>query len=210
MIGTTRKFTTASAFVLAVAGAGVANAQDGGPWYVKGFGGFTFPQNDATTLNTPVGTAAGTIDYDTGYALGASAGYTLTPNIAVELEYAYRRADLKNDVSGDTNSNAVMLNGLYKFNPMGATGAWQPYVGGGIGWANIDVSTDNFGSFTRNDALAYQIIGGVSYAVSPQWNLLGEVRWFGTDYMSASGDYDVRFDVEYNTVDVLVGAAYSF
>ena len=75
-----------------------------GPWYVKGFGGFTFPQSDETTVQAPVGTAGGTIDYDTGYALGAAVGYSLTPNISAELEYAYRRADLKDDVSGDTES----------------------------------------------------------------------------------------------------------
>ena len=80
----------------------------------------------------------------------------------------------------------------------------------GLGWANIDVSTDDFGSFTRNDAFAYQVIGGVSYAVSPQLSLLGELRWFGTDNRRATGPNDTRFDVEYNTVDVLVGASYNF
>ena len=199
----------AATSVALVLGAAAASAQNG-PWYLKGFGGFTFPQSDATTVTAPVGTAGGTIDYDTGYALGAAVGYSLTPNISAELEYAYRQADLKNDVSGDTNSNAVMLNGIYKFDPMGATGAWQPYVGAGLGWANIDVNTENFGSFSRNDAFAYQVIGGVSYAVTPQWDLLGEVRWFGTDNRTADGNNGAKFDVEYNTVDVLVGASYNF
>lgn len=190
--------------------AGAQGFDTGGPFYLKGFGGFTFPTSDKTTVRAPVGSASGTIDYDTGWALGAAVGYEITPSFAAELEYAYRRADLKNDVSGDTNSNAVMLNGIYNFGSMGATGAWQPYVGAGLGWANIDVSTDDFGSFTRNDAFAYQLIGGVSYAVSPQLSLLGELRWFGTDNRKASGPNDARLDVEYNTVDVLVGASYNF
>ncbi len=202
-----------AAAVMALGLGTAASAQGfgaGGPFYVKGFGGFTFPTSDATTINAPVGSASGTIDYDTGWALGAAVGYDITPNIAAELEYAYRAADLKNDISGDTNSNAVMVNGIYKFNSMGATGAWQPYVGGGLGWANIDVSTDDFGSYTRNDAWAYQLIGGVSYKVSPQLSLLGELRWFGTDNRKATGPNDTSLDVEYNTVDVLVGASYSF
>ncbi len=81
-----------------------------------------------------------------------------------------------------------MLNALYKFNPMGANGAWQPYLGGGVGLANVDVATDDFGDFKQDTALAYQAIGGVAYNFSPQWSLLGEVRWFGTE----SGNYDGR------------------
>lgn len=203
----------AVAAVVALGLGTAASAQtfgEGGPFYLKGFGGFTFPQSDKTTIDAPIGTATGTIDYDTGWALGAAVGYDITPNIAAELEYAYRTADLKNDVDGDTNSNAVMVNGIYKFNPMGTTGAWQPYVGGGLGWANIDVATDDFGSYTRNDAFAYQFIGGVSYRISPQLSLLGELRYFGTDNRKASGKNDTRLDVEYNTVDVLVGASYNF
>jgi opacity protein-like surface antigen len=201
----------AAAAVVALGLATAANAQGlGGPFYLKGFGGFTFPQSDATDIDTPAGSASGTIDYDTGWALGAAVGYSITPNIAAELEYAYRAADLKNDVSGDTNSNAVMVNAIYNFGSMGATGAWKPYVGGGLGWANIDVSTDDFGSFTRNDAFAYQFIGGVAYQISPQLSLLGELRWFGTDNRKADGPNDTSFDVEYNTVDVLVGASYNF
>jgi len=79
----------AATSVALVLGAAAASAQNG-PWYLKGFGGFTFPQSDATTVTAPVGTAGGTIDYDTGYALGAAVGYSLTPNISAELEYAYR------------------------------------------------------------------------------------------------------------------------
>ena len=45
---------------------------------------------------------------------------------------------------------------------------------------------------------------------TPQLSLLGELRWFGTDNRRASGPNDTRFDVEYNTVDVLVGASYNF
>ena len=204
-------YTAAAVMALGLGTAASAQGYgDGGPFYLKGFGGFTFPSSNSTDINTPAGSASGTIDYNSGWALGAAVGYDITPNIAAEFEYAYRQADLKNDVGGDTNSNALMLNGIYKFNSMGATGAWQPYVGGGLGWANIDVSTDDFGSYTRNDAFAYQFIGGVSYKVSPQVSLLGELRWFGTDNRSASGANDTRLDVEYNTFDVLVGASYNF
>ena len=32
-------------------------------------------------------------DYDTGYTLGVAVGAAFTPNISIEIEYAYRSAD---------------------------------------------------------------------------------------------------------------------
>jgi opacity protein-like surface antigen len=103
-----------------------------------------------------------------------------------------------------------LANAIYKFTGLGATGQVQPYVGGGLGWANIDVATDDFGSFTRNDGFAYQLIGGVAYAVNPAVSLLGELRWFGTDKGKVEGDDGIHFDADFNTFDVLIGMTYSF
>ena len=33
------------------------------------------------------------VQYKTGYVIGVAVGYAITPNIAMELEYAYRNAD---------------------------------------------------------------------------------------------------------------------
>jgi outer membrane protein W len=86
---------------LAISAAG-ASAQGfgGGSFYVKGFGGLTVPQDDDFDLdfrNLGISEPSG-FDYDNGYILGIAGGYSLTPNVAVELEYAYRNADaeLKN------------------------------------------------------------------------------------------------------------------
>ncbi len=111
---------------------------------------------------------------------------------------------------GTTNSNAVMLNALYKFNPMGAAGAVQPYVGGGLGWANMESDIDDIGSFKRDNALAWQLIGGVGYAVNPNWTLLGEVRYFATNSGTLDGPGGLSWDAKVETVDLLVGAAYKF
>ena len=74
-----------------------------------------------------------------------------------------------------------MLNALYKINGLGANGAWKPYFGGGLGWTNLQVDIDDVGDFERDSSLGYQVMAGVGYEVAPQWTLLGEVRWFGTD-----------------------------
>ena len=185
-------------------------------FYLKGFGGATWPQDqdgDVKRNGSPI--ANGDASYDTGYVLGVAVGYDFTPNFAFELEYAYRDADTTTDVGGDkfggtTNSNAVMLNALYKFTPMGAAGAVQPYVGGGLGWANMESDIDDIGSFKRDNALAWQLIGGVGYAVNPNWTLLGEVRYFATDSGTLDGPGGLSWDSQVETIDVLVGAAYNF
>jgi opacity protein-like surface antigen len=213
MTGRVSVLAAASTVALAMAAGSAAQAQGfGGVWYGKAFGGMTFPSADDTTIYDGDGDslASGDLDYDTGYTLGAAVGYNVMPSVAVELEYAYRAADLKGDIFGDTSSNAVMANAIYKFPGMGAAGTVQPYIGAGLGWANVDVSTDDFGNFTRNDGFAYQLIGGVAYAVNPAVSLLGEVRWFGTDTGSVDGDDGVSFDTDFNTFDVLLGMTYSF
>jgi opacity protein-like surface antigen len=215
MTGMIKGFAVASSAALAVMTAGSAEAQmfGGGNFYAKGFAGFTFAEGQDTRAFDGDGNSLGfSLDYehDSGYTVGGAFGYDLMPQVGLELEYAYRAADLDSDLSGETNSNAVMLNAIYNFTPLGATGAWTPYVGGGLGWANVDVSTDDFGNFTRNDAFAYQLIGGVSYAVSPQVSVLGEVRWFATDNGKVDGDDDVHFDADFQTIDLLLGLTYRF
>ena len=71
--------------------------------------------------------------------------------------------------SGTTESNAWMANALYKFTPLGATGAWQPYAGGGLGVADLNVEASGVpgGDMDSDYNFAYQLIGGVGYEVSP-------------------------------------------
>ena len=200
--------------------AGAASAQgfmSGGQWYVKGFGGATWLQDQSGDVNSGGSFLAdGDASYDTGYVLGAAVGYDYTPNFGLELEYAYRDADTTTDLSGigesggSTNSNAVMLNALYKFDGMGAGGAVQPYVGGGLGWANMESDIDDIGSFKRDNAFAWQLIGGVGYAVNPSWDIIGEVRYFATDSGTLSGPGNRSWESQVETVDLLLGAVYKF
>lgn len=200
--------------------AGPAAAQGfglGGPWYIKGFGGATFPQDDDFGVTDRLG--GGPFDsglsYDTGYILGFAAGLGVTPNVAVELEYAYRNADADltdGGPSATTESNAFMVNGLYKFTPFGAGGQWQPYVGGGLGAADLNIGDTSFdigGDLDSDYNFAYQVIGGVGYAVNPNLSLLGELRFFGINDQDIEND-DFKLKTTYHTVDLLFGVAYSF
>jgi opacity protein-like surface antigen len=186
-------------------------------WYVKGFGGATFMQDqDADLYSGGTRIVGGDIDFDTGWTLGGAVGADLTDNFALELEYAHRRADVSSfRLDGfridadDSRSDSIMLNALYSMDGMGANGAWRPYVGGGVGTTSLTLNAGG-DDLERNWILAYQLIGGVAYDITPNWSLNGEVRWFAAEggRYSAPGNSSLRAD--YQTIDLLVGATYRF
>jgi opacity protein-like surface antigen len=183
---------------------------------VKGFGGATFPQDDDFDigLRGGGGSAATGLNYDTGYVLGIAGGYMFTPSIAFELEYAFRNADAEFKDGGPsvtTQSNAWMANALYYFPPAGATGAWQPYAGGGLGVADLNIDdfpNDDGGDLDSDYNFAYQLIGGVGYNINPNWKNNGEVRFFGNNDQDLENDV-VTFKSTYQSIDLHIGATYS-
>lgn len=200
-------------------GAGVASAQAFSleEVYAKGFGGATWPSDFDTTL-TEDGTqiALPSFDHDTGYTLGVAVGAAVTPNISMEIEYAYRNADFTvtdrdegDRADGDTSANAFMFNALYMFDSMGATAAVRPYLGGGIGGANVETSAGGQ-DFDTDTVFAYQLIGGVSYELNPNVNLFAEGRWFETESGEFDGPDGESFDGKFETFDLLVGMRYDF
>lgn len=202
----------AAAGAALMVGAGAASAQD---FYLKGFGGWTIPNNNDFQLNDrTTGADAGSgLDYDSGYIVGAAAGYQVNPHVALEFEYAYRSSDatLKNTGGSDgtVRSSAYMANAVYTFNGIGPNGAFRPYVGAGLGVANQKYSPDNFGSLNGDYNFAYQFMTGVAYDINRNWTLNGEVRYFGINDQTLEND-EFGFKNSYGTVDALVGATYHF
>lgn len=201
----------AAGAVLAIAAltSGAASAQG---YYIKGFGGWAMPGDEDFTLNdrdTGTGASSG-LDYDTGYLLGAGVGYDYSPSLSLEAEYVYRDADarLRGGAKGSTESNAWMVNALYRFRPLGPGEAFHPYAGGGIGMA--DLTVENAGeTFGSDYEFAWQLIGGVGYDVTPNVQLFGEARYFAINEESVgNGGFDFRSG--YDGVDVLFGASYRF
>jgi len=208
----------AGALAMWTGGAAAQGLLGGGSWYVKGFGGLTVPQDDDFDVDLRGGgfVADSGFNFDTGYVLGIAGGFMATPNVAVELEYAYRNADaeLKNSdgSSHKTESNAWMVNALYYFTPLGPTGAWQPYAGGGLGAADLNFEeVDSFagGDFDSDYNFAYQVIGGVAYNINPNLSLNGEARFFGINDQDLENDF-FSFKTTYHTFDLLFGATYHF
>jgi opacity protein-like surface antigen len=210
-------FATAAVMAL---GAGAASAQgmNAEGFYLKGFGGATFADNETFDLSGGLVDFFGiraSINYDTGYLLGAALGYSVLPNLDVEVEYTYREADGTLSVRDDffpterfdetTKVNAVMLNALYRFDPVGAQGFLRPYLGGGLGGARVDFDGDE-----TDTELAWQVMAGVDYALTPQWSLYGEARYFSTQSGVVLRDSDLFVEGGYDSIDLLFGAAYRF
>lgn len=216
-------YAAAIALAAMIGGAGGASAQAfgmDGQFYLKGFGGASWPSSFDANLRERGSRTGDRLDfnYDMGYTLGAAVGYTFTPNFALEVEYAYRNADLtgtaknppdRERTSGDGSSNSFMFNALYLFPAMGAGGQITPYLGGGIGGANVEM--DAFGrNWDANTLLAYQLIGGVGYQVNPNVSLFAEARWFQTQEGEFRGPSKLNYDGDFDTFDLLVGVRYAF
>jgi opacity protein-like surface antigen len=206
----------AASAVLALCATG-ASAQGlaASSFYIKGFGGLTVPQDDDFELNERggPGSVETGFDFSNGYVFGLAGGYAVTPNVAVELEYAYRNADteLKNLSSGKrtTESNAWMVNALYTFT---STGPWQPYAGAGLGMADLNLEQIPGiagGDLDSDYNFAYQLIGGIGYQLPSGWMLNGEVRYFGINDQDLESD-TLQLKSTYRTFDLLVGATYRF
>ncbi|MEM7661380.1 MAG: P44/Msp2 family outer membrane protein [Pseudomonadota bacterium] len=105
-------------------------------------------------------------------------------------------ADLVADGQGEISQVAVFANGYYD---LYSGGALTPYVGAGLGIAFVDVdfSPSAVEIISENDtAFAYQFMGGLSYAVSQNFDVFTEYKFRGTP------DVDVDIDLFPGELDV--------
>ncbi len=174
----------------------VAWAQDK-PWYVAGGLGVSFADDVDATDSTGFTITA---DLDTGF-LGTGAFGRSFGNFRAEGELAYNTNDVSTlsvpgvggvTASGDISTVGFMVNGYYDFE---TNSKWRPYIGGGIGGANVSInSLSAVGVLLADDdttVFAYQAKAGVAYEFSPAWEGTLGYRFFGTedaDFVDSDGD----------------------
>lgn len=141
------------------------------------------------------------ITYDVGYSAGAQVGYAFG-GARVEFEYNYRNNGASTiatgsgtqSAAGGLTSNNFMVNLLYDFD----TGSkWIPYVGFGLGIADVSANTIKPSSGTgvsgfidgSSSKFAAQFILGVEYAVSDRFGVT--VDWRGLWASSAEFNYGI-------------------
>lgn len=193
--------------------------------YFSIFGGYT----DADNLDFQVAPGTVSSEFDSGYGFGLAVGKRLgDPGASnrwrLEGELAYRSNDIKSHkldgadlegAFGEITSRSLMVNALIDFN---AQSSFSPYIGAGLGFA--DVSADGFGVSAIQDVLddgetvlAYQLIAGAGYDVSPNTELFLEYRYFATDDPSVTTSVAtgaVETDLSYKTNNVFLGARFNF
>jgi len=218
-----RKTLVLSCFTLTAAGASAGAWADN---YFSVHGAYTM----ADDFDFQVAPGTITTDFDNGWGFGAALGTDIGPGGAgsgwrVEGELSLRSNDVDSHSlnggaplagpTGELESTAVMLNAYYDF---GSGGAVTPYIGGGLGLAKVEASGFGVGAIPAvldddDTVLAYQLIAGAGYALSPSTELFAEYRWFATDDPDvttsvATGGVDTG--IEYQTSNVMLGARFRF
>jgi OOP family OmpA-OmpF porin len=168
---------------------GAASAQDFGDWYVRADAGTSFRAHAE---------AHPAFKGDAGWSLSGAAGRTFGPNLRAEAEINYQTASIKGLREGQMRTFGGFANGYYHFNP---DGAWQPFVGAGVGVARVKVHREHDAGF------AYQLKAGIAHPFSDR--LSGELAY---RYMQVSnvraGAGPSAFDGKYHDEAVVVGVRY--
>ncbi|OYQ36921.1 hypothetical protein CHU95_02740 [Niveispirillum lacus] len=188
--------------------------------YIKALGGLSVMQPDTARRGAmaPVGA-----DFDSGFATGAAVGYAFTSNLAMELEFMYRTADLAKfdnpilGTVGDYASATVTAHALYTFDGWytGAMGTCRPFIGVGLGTVE-EVDFDLAAGISNQEYEAsgdilWQVRAGADWAFAKDWSLTAELRYLdmGTPSLkSKSGGQNLV--AGYSTIDLLVGLTYRF
>jgi OOP family OmpA-OmpF porin len=186
------KLLSAVAVGAILAAPSMAVADEG--WYVSGALGYGAP-GDVDVSGSLNGEIQGAGDIREKLALG----YQWNNNWRLEGELAHRFNDTGavgnfENSSSDFQVWSGMLNLIYDFD----TGSfWTPYIGGGLGWVQSEISaagwdtgtynaSSNFVTVDDSDAaLGYQLIAGIGWELARNLTLDTEYRYFGygdTDY----------------------------
>ena len=178
-------------------------AAEAGPFYVGVFGGLVMPKD----LEPEDGDDIALKD---SWALGAKVDYII-PQVrwlAVELDYAYlAKLDVDEPgADGDFKASNLMVNLIFRY----PEGKIRPYIGGGLGWSwGSFKASSAAGSIDESDnALAWQLLAGVNFEITPQWSADLGYRYFYCKYSLNDGTED--FDVKAKDHMILIGVNFHF
>ena len=182
------------AILIAAVGAG-PSAADG--FYVEIEPGFSMLADSDLTVTTNFldqGEAKGDLESEPTFAIGGSVGYRYG-GLRLELDASYRKAEfdqvtLRNvDLpggggeigdDGDLQMFVGLVNAFYGIR----FGRFEPFVGGGLGFANLDLDGDYGANVldVKEDSteFAWSLSGGVSFAVHERVDLSLGYRYLGT------------------------------
>ncbi len=156
-------------------------------WYVAGGLGASFPNDvDITQAGATL-----TTELDTGILATGAFGRSFDNQIfRAEAEVLYNTNDvstvsalgISSAGSGDISTLGLMVNGYYDID---TNSKWRPYIGGGIGGANVSInSLSGLGVLIADDdttVFAYQVKVGVAYEFTQALAATLGYRFFATE-----------------------------
>jgi OOP family OmpA-OmpF porin len=169
---------------------------------------------------TPVETATGG-----GYGIGGVLGFehrfrNSWVGMRNEVEVVYRNSDADShnvagvsdsSVEGNVSTTALMFNAYLDVK---TASAFRPYVGAGIGVANVDFNDYRGAGVDILDedttVIAYQGIAGVMFDMTEQTALTLDYRYFATSDADVTTQAPSNTDIAYKSHNVFVGAQYRF
>ena len=188
----------------------IALAQQTG-FYVSASGGAAFTMD----ADNEGGGLSIESEFDTGFSFTGAGGYAFANGIRVEAEIGYRGADvdtrtitndgglgvagLSGEADGDVRVLSAMANAWYDF---AVDFPVTPYVGGGIGFANVDAEASFAGVTIVDDddtVFAYQAGAGAAYPLTETLSVFAGYRFFGTVDPRLTAADGTDFDSEYRT-----------
>lgn len=208
-----------SALLLATSAAGAlaqtpAQMQRWPHWYV-GLQGYVPFVDEADVSNSA---ASADIDYDPGWGGGVSLGYkpantgTFIDWLRFEIEWSYRKNDIDTIGGLDAGSDITARSGMFNtFFDLDTETGFIPYIGAGIGMADIELDASPVGPSSDDSVFAYQGMVGVGYAPSTAYNTV-----FGLGYRYfATQDPEFDFpagnvESEYSSHNLEVNARFGF
>lgn len=211
-----------------------------GAWYLRGFVGMTNQGLDTITSSVIEGADFQILNtgFDSSPLWGVGVGYDSGSWYRLDLTGEYRgkstfhgldcyNCDAGVPTAGTNDYTATKSEWLMLFNGYWDIGTWHgvtPYVGAGIGWANIkiadfkDVNVPNLGvsyanSKTTNN-FAWALHAGMSYDVNPNFTIdlayryvdLGDAKSGTITAYDGSGTFDQLTFKDLYSHDLMLGA----
>ncbi len=192
--------------------------------YVGGFLGTSFARDTAISGQDPSEPTRFTFDenasFDPGVYVGGTGGYDFGfMRLEGELSYRNSQFDSITDsagsnfrgVDGNIGVFATMFN---VFVDLHNSSRITPYLGGGIGFANIHMSetTDNIGILydeSDDTVFASQVGAGMDLAINSRSSIDVGYRYFITDKARLNGEI-TSSDLRFESHNVLVGFRFKF
>jgi len=160
------------------------------------------------------------IELENDWMASGGLGYAFQNGFRAEGELAWRNNDLDEDVvdEGDVQVMSAMLNAYYDFN---RGGRFEPYLGLGIGMAEVDTQLSAGGGLLTIDdsdnSYAYQGLAGVAIELTERLDLDIGYRYFVAPDLTYEASIDVgddpvvgELDGEYTHQAVTVGLRWQF